>query len=82
MASEDWREPWSGTLPQFPLPRGKLPFSWVCLWVGQRAAPQVYQAEPPQRGWYGNLITDINCLFPRCEYEVGEEQPHRLLGRN
>lgn len=38
----------------FPLPEGKLPASWAGLWVGQRAAPQVYQAEPPQRGRCGN----------------------------
>lgn len=33
----------------FPLPGCKLSASWAGLWVGQRAAPQVYQAEPPQQ---------------------------------
>lgn len=42
--------------------------------MGQRAAPQVYQAEPPQQGWCGNLITEINCLFPRSVCIAGEEQ--------
>ena len=42
--------------------------------MGQRAAPQVYQAEPPQQGWCGNLITEINCLFPGSVCIAGEEQ--------
>lgn len=55
----------------FPLPAGTRPASWAGLWVGQRAAPQVYQAEPPQQGWCGNLITEINCPFPGSVYSWG-----------
>lgn len=50
---------WSGVCLSFPLPGGKLPGSWAGLWVGQRAVPQVYQAEPPQRRRFGNLTTEI-----------------------
>lgn len=50
---------WSGVCLSFPLPGSKLPSSWAGLWVGQRAAPQVYQAEPPQRRRFGNLTTEI-----------------------
>lgn len=64
----------------FPLPAGKLPASWAGLWVGQRAAPQVYQAEPPQQGWCGNLVTEINCLFPRSVCTAGEQQPRGSRG--
>lgn len=63
----------------FPLPAGKLPASWAGLWVGQRAAPQVYQAEPPQQGWCANLITEINCLFPRSVCAAGK-QPQASRG--
>lgn len=47
--------------------------------MGQRAAPQVYQAEPPQRGRCGNLTTEINCLFPGLCMELGRsKQPIEL----
>lgn len=39
--------------------------------MGQRAVPQVYQAEPPQRGRCANLTTEINCLFPGLCMEPG-----------
>lgn len=51
MTSSGWGQLQSDSLPQFPLPGGKLPARWASVWVGQRAAPQVYQAEPPQQGW-------------------------------
>lgn len=59
----------------FPLPGGKLPASWAGLWVGQRAAPQVYQAEARSGGGVETSLQKCIVSFPGLCVELGRSSP-------
>lgn len=77
MTSRGWGQLQSDSLPQFPLPGGKLPASGrVCGW-DRELLHRFIRPNPRSRG--GNLITEINCLFPRsvCAAERSSHRPPR-----